>query len=184
MIYSDRQYQISRAELGKLEAALSAFKTTASATEAWLQKAQIDGLQSQINDLQSELAEYDLLKLGKVSFAGTCALSELPRVLVQARIARGWSQTDLAERLNMKPQQVQRYEATNYMSASLARLIEIADVLNVKISESFESSGEESAGAIFAWNNPDDVSWSRLPLKEMTKRRWLDLLPGQSAMEA
>ena len=37
----------------------------------------------------------------------------------------------------MKPQQVQRYEATNYMSASLARLIEVADVLDVKISESF-----------------------------------------------
>ncbi len=33
-------------------------------------------------------------------------------MLVQARIASGMSQTDLAERLGMKPQQVQRYEAT------------------------------------------------------------------------
>ena len=72
------------------------------------------------------LAEYDLLKSGQVSFSKTYALEELPRVLVQARIASGMSQTDLAEKLGMKPQQVQRYEATDYMGASLGRLIEIS----------------------------------------------------------
>ena len=68
----------------------------------------------------------------------TCSLSELPGVLIRARIAMGLSQTDLARRLNMKPQQVQRYEATNYMSASLARLIEVADTLEIKISSHLE----------------------------------------------
>ena len=118
MIYSDRQYQITRAELAKLEGALAAVPAAKGARD-WVLKAQADALQSQIADLQAEMAEYDMLKLGKVAFAETCSLAELPRVLVQARIARGLSQTDLAERLNMKPQQVQRYEATNYMSASL-----------------------------------------------------------------
>jgi HTH-type transcriptional regulator / antitoxin HigA len=107
MIYSDRQYQITRAELAKLEGALAAVPA-AKGAEDWVLKAQADALQSQIADLQAEMAEYDMLKLGNVAFAETCSLAELPRVLVQARIARGLSQTDLAERLNMKPQQVQR----------------------------------------------------------------------------
>ena len=43
------------------------------------------------------------------------------------------SQTNLAEKLNMKPQQIQRYEASAYKGASLAKLIEIADTLSVKL---------------------------------------------------
>lgn len=180
MIFTDRQYQITRGELTKLEAALA----DVPGGDDWIQAAQRDALQSQISDLQAEMAEYDLLRQGKVAFAETCSLRELPRVLVQARIAHGLSQTDLAERLNMKPQQVQRYEATNYMSASLTRLIEVAGILGVKISESFEATHDETSGAIFAWNDPDDVSWSRLPVKEMSKRGWIKVAPKQSPVEA
>jgi|SRR5262249_13284170 len=184
MIYSDRQYQISRAELNKLQAALASSLSNKSGEQKWLRKIEVDALRSQIAELEAEMAEYDLVKLGKVSFSETCSLSELPRVLVQARIAKGLTQTDLAERLNMKPQQIQRYEATNYMGASLARLIEVASVLHVKISESFEASDGTPSGSIFAWHDPNDVSWSRLPFKEMIRRKWLEVSPGQSAVDA
>jgi HTH-type transcriptional regulator/antitoxin HigA len=181
MIYSDRQYQVSRAELSKLQAALAA--TIADAKDD-LSTIEADALRSQISDIEAEISEYELLKLGQVTFSGTCALSELPRVLVQARIARGLSQTDLAAQLDMKPQQVQRYEATNYMSASLARLIEVATVLDVKISESFEAAGPAPLGSIFAWNDLNDVSWSRLPFKEMAKRNWFTLAPKENPVSA
>lgn len=128
MIYSDKQYSVSSAELAKLRQALSAAESRVS-NQTWLKKAEIDALNSQIADIEAELAEYDLLKSGQVSFSKSYALEELPRVLVQARIAAGISQTDLAEMLGMKPQQVQRYEATDYMGASLARLIEVSRVL-------------------------------------------------------
>lgn len=183
MIYSDRQYHITRTELAKLEGALAKVPA-ATGAEDWVLKAQSDALQSQIADLQAEVAEYEMLKLGKVAFAEACSLGELPRVLVQARIARGLSQTDLAERLNMKPQQVQRYEATSYMSASLTRLIDVANILGVKVSESFEALNNETSGAIFAWNKPEDVSWSRLPIREMVKRNWFKVAPKQPPVEA
>ena len=144
MIYSDRQYQITRAELAKFEDALAAGPAAEGAGD-WVLKAQADALQSQIADLSRDgRVRDDQAWQGRL--AETCSLAELPHVLVQARIARGLSQTDLAERLNMKPQQVQRYEATNYMSASLARLIEVAGVLDVKISESFEAAQGETSG--------------------------------------
>lgn len=181
MIYSDKQYGVSSAQLAKLQDALAAAKARAS-DQAWLKQAEINGLKSQIVDIEAELAEYDLLKSGQVSFSKTYALKELPRVLVQARIASGMSQTDLAEKLGMKPQQVQRYEATNYMGASLGRLIEISKALDVKASGSFEGP-KHSGGSVFAWGNAEDIVWGQLPYKEMIKRKWFDLPRGSNPIE-
>lgn len=181
MIYSDKQYGVSGAQLAKLQGALADAKARAS-DHAWLKQAEIDGLKSQIADIEAELAEYDLLKSGEVSFSKAYALEELPRVLVQARIASGMSQTDLAGRLGMKAQQVQRYEATDYMGASLARLIEISKALGVKASESFEGP-KQAGGSVFAWSDVDDVVWGQLPYKEMIKRNWFDLPRGANPIE-
>src|SRR5688572_18092565 len=114
MIYTEKQHSVTKSELRKLKEAL-ALAEIRQTDQAWLKQAEIDALKSQVADLEAELAEYDMLKSGQVSFSKAYALEELPHILVQARIASGMSQTDLAEKLNMKPQQVQRYEATNYM---------------------------------------------------------------------
>jgi transcriptional regulator with XRE-family HTH domain len=45
------------------------------------------------------------------------------------------TQEDLAVRLGIKPQQIQGYEASDYQTASFARLLEIARVLNLDIRE-------------------------------------------------
>jgi HTH-type transcriptional regulator/antitoxin HigA len=181
MIYSDKQYGVSSAQLAKLQDALVAAKARVS-DQGWLKQAEIDGLKSQIADIEAELAEYDLIKSGQVSFSKTYALEELPRVLVQARIASGMSQTDLAEKLGMKPQQVQRYEATDYMGASLGRLIEISKALGVKTSGSFEGP-KQASGSVFVWGGADDIVWGQLPYKEMIKRKWFDLPRGANPVE-
>lgn len=181
MIYSEKQYGVSNTQLAKLQDALAGAKARAS-DQAWLRQAEIDGLKSQIVDIEAELAEYDRLKSGQVSFSKTYSLEELPRVLVQARIASGMSQTDLAEKLGMKPQQVQRYEATDYMGASLGRLIEISKALGVKTSGSFEGP-IQAGGSVFAWGDADDIVWGQLPYKEMIKRKWFDLPRGANPIE-
>ena len=48
----------------------------------------------------------------------------------------------------MKAQQVQRYEATDYMGASLARLIEISKALGVESVGSFEGPNK-AGGSVF-----------------------------------
>lgn len=181
MIYSDKQYTVSSAQLVKLRDALAASKARES-DKIWLKQAEIDGLESQIADVKAELAEFDLLRSGQVSFSKTYALDELPRVLVQARIASSMSQTDLAEKLGMKPQQVQRYEATEYMGASLSRLIEISKALGVKVSGSFEGP-KLAGGSVFAWGDAGDIVWGQFPYKEMIKRKWFDLPSGANPIE-
>ena len=59
---------------------------------------------------------------GQVSTFTAGTLAELATVLVKARVARGWTQRQLADALGVVEQQVQRYEANGYRSTSLARL--------------------------------------------------------------
>ena len=62
-----------------------------------------------------------------------------------ARIARGWTQRRLAEELGIAEQQVQRYEATGYSSASLARFADIAEALGVTITETVTLGDDHAA---------------------------------------
>jgi HTH-type transcriptional regulator/antitoxin HigA len=64
------------------------------------------------------------------------SLSELPDLLIKARIARGYTQAELARRLKLKSQQIQRYEATRYRSVNFECLLKIAQALDVDLQES------------------------------------------------
>lgn len=173
MIFSDKQYSVATEQLANLGKALVAAEGR-NTDQQWLKKAEIDALKSQMADIQNEIVEYDLLRSGQGSFSKSYALEELPRVLMKARIACGMSQTDLAEKLNMKAQQVQRYEATHYMGASLARLVEVSRALGVNTSGSFQNT-KPVDGSVFTWGNAEDVVWGQLPYKEMIKRKWFDV---------
>ena len=173
MIYSDRQFNATRSGLARLKTALTAAEDR-EAEQLWLKQAEIDSLKSQIAEIEAELAEYRLLKSGQISFSKTYALVELSHVLVKARIASGMSQTGLAEKLDVKPQQIQRYEATDYMGASLARLVEVSRALGVKIAGILEKENH-TGSFVFEWSNADDIVWGQLPYKEMIKRKWFDV---------
>ena len=181
MIYSNKQYRVSVTERTKLKAALSVAEGLET-DQQWLKDAEINALKSQIAEIEVELSEYKLLKSGQISFSKTYALEELPHVLLQARIAAGMSQTNLAEKLDLKPQQIQRYEATDYMGASLSRLIEVSRALGVKSSGMFEGA-EHTGGSVFVWGDADNIVWGQFPYREMIKRRWFDLPRNANPLE-
>ncbi len=58
-------------------------------------------------------------------------LLDIGTLLVQARTARGLSQRELGEVLGVKQQQIARWEACEYRTASLDRLSRVAEVLGV-----------------------------------------------------
>ena len=69
--------------------------------------------------------------------AGTSARAprRLREVREAAQIAVGISQKELAARLGLKEQQIQRYEATDYASASLARVNAVIRALGLTVRE-------------------------------------------------
>jgi transcriptional regulator with XRE-family HTH domain/Zn-dependent peptidase ImmA (M78 family) len=138
MIKNERQYRISKAQAEKFAQALAEFTEQSKEDKHMhplLRQAQIDALQSQLDDLHAQLEEYDALRAGRFSVIELESFEELPRVLIQARIASGLSQKDLADRLGLKEQQIQRYEATEYASASFDRLKEIIGALGIHVQE-------------------------------------------------
>ncbi len=181
MIYSDRQYNLSAGEIAKLKSALAATEAQ-PADDEWAQELEIEGLKSQIAELEVDIAHYDMLRGGEITFAKSFSLDALPGILIEARIASGKSQTDLAEEIGMQARQIQRYETTNYMGASLARLIEISKALNVHTAGLFET-GMKQDGAVYAWKDIDDVVWRQMPVREMAKRKWFDVPHGADLIE-
>jgi len=77
------------------------------------------------------------------------SLAELPETLIRARTAARLSQADLAARLGLKKQQVQRYEATRYAGVSLQRIQAVASALGLTIREQvlFPANSEQGTGA-------------------------------------
>ena len=94
--------------------------------------AQLGGLISQVSELNEEIAEYEKLKAGKNSCM-KLTYEDLPNALIKARITRGMTQEQLAEKLGVVPQQVQRDEATRYSGASHTKLLEVQRILSLDI---------------------------------------------------
>ena len=130
MIKNERQYGITKAQVRKFASAVSVAETREDVQPA-LRDLELRALQSQLEELQGELAEYDQLKSGAQAVLVVERFDELPVALIKARIAAHMTQKDLAERLGIKAQQIQQYEATEYASASLTRIQEVIDALGV-----------------------------------------------------
>lgn len=92
----------------------------------------INGLNMQISDIEDELAEYDRLKKGLETILTADSFDDIGKLVIKARIARGWSQADLARTLDMEPQQVQRYERDDWQKISLWRLQEVVEALRLR----------------------------------------------------
>ena len=146
MITNEVQCRATRAHLATSEqAAANLAAKPQGGTGSKLALLELAAVRAQAEDLRAEIAEYELLRSGAVTTFDASSLAELPTLLVKARIARGWSQRDLADALGVAEQQLQRYEATGYRAASLARLCDVADALNVTVTERTVLGGPTAA---------------------------------------
>ena len=132
MIKNERQYKITKTQAEKFAKAIAALAEKKSA-DPLLSQLEKDALRSQLGELQQEITEYEKLRDGSQAIVEVSSFDELAVALVKARIVAGLSQKELAERLEMKEQQIQRYESTEYRTASFGRLQEIVNALGVKV---------------------------------------------------
>jgi len=130
MIKNGKQFQVTSEKLQEFRNALKIIEVKEDVNPI-LKEIQIKAITAQIEILEDDIREYSLLKAKKITNAIANSLNDLPQLLIKGRIVKGWSHSDLAERLNLKAQQIQRYEASNYETASLARIIAIASELGI-----------------------------------------------------
>jgi HTH-type transcriptional regulator/antitoxin HigA len=136
IIANDRQAREVVAAIERTSHALSSEQVLKSIVDG-LPREVIDGvrrsLTTELDELTSLLDAYNEAKDGRSEKLLARAGSDPGALLVVARVARGWSQKELARRLFLPEQQVQRYEAERYRSISLGNLIRIARTLGVRL---------------------------------------------------
>jgi HTH-type transcriptional regulator / antitoxin HipB len=135
MIQNERQYKITQTKLREFERDLADLDPN----DPNLHPRQVIGWTNSYNltirQLKQELAEYEQLKSGNILTFVLGSLNDLPTTLIKARIAAGMTQKDLANKIGVQEQQIQRYEASQYSSASFDRVRSIASALNIDITQ-------------------------------------------------
>lgn len=171
MITNDRQYKITKLQIENFRASLDAFSVVtvdAGNTHPKILQAHKAAIESQLNDLLQEVKEYDDLKTGRIVIAELHSLSDLPLALIKARIANRLTQADLAEKLGLKMQQVQKYEAERYESASLKTLVKVATGLGLKVDADIQLTDMLR----------ENLDIQNYPFKQMYKRGWFGSFTG------
>jgi DNA-binding transcriptional regulator YiaG len=137
VITNERQYRITNAELKRFEEALAAQAAAGPSPDVHprIHQAMLDATASERDELRAQLERYDDLRSGRVAQRTLTSIRELPIALIEARIAARLTQRELAERLGVPEQQVQRWEANSYAGVGIDRLQEIADALKLQVLE-------------------------------------------------
>ena len=130
MIKNERQYKMTKHHYNNFKHAISDLEKKENTRAHQLE---MNSLQSQMIDLQREIDEYDDLKSGMITVFELNSIDELPKTLIKARISLGFSQKKLGMLIGLQEQQIQRYESTDYESASISRIKEVARALNLEI---------------------------------------------------
>src|SRR5260370_10252616 len=135
MIKNEKQYRITKAQARRFEEALAelARQERPANIKPRLWQAQRDAAESQLRELQEQIDAYERLHMGKSKELVLEDVEDLPNTLILARIAAGITQEGLAHRLGRKTQQIQRYEATDYESASFARIRKVIHALDLRM---------------------------------------------------
>jgi HTH-type transcriptional regulator/antitoxin HigA len=178
VITNERQYRITKAQLARFNKSLREFDFETSATRAGspvLAQAELDALRSEVQTLAEDIKDYEELRSGRIAGFQPTTLAELHTVLIRARIALGLSQRELADRIGLKEQQVQRYEAQRYEGASLRRVLEVARAL--RIDAEFLNVSVSPADA--------ELDWNKFPAMVMYRRGWFEgLVAGVGELRA
>lgn len=136
MILNDRQQTIATKQASDLRHAIASFDRTASVErgiDPAIVDAQLGAMEAELADIEHDIRAYHRLKTAPPPLFRVDSLADIPRILVSARIALGLTQRELAERLGMKEQQIQRYEAELYAGANLSRVAEVATALGLQL---------------------------------------------------
>lgn len=106
-------------------------------------KRVLDPIRSFHLQLQEEVESYERLKRGE--FEEIRNLRGVGHLLIALRIARGMSQRQLAERLDVHESQVSRDERNEYHGITLDRATRVLDALGVELRSTVQIPAEDLA---------------------------------------
>ncbi len=91
MIANERQYRITKAWVEKFSESARQVTETSDTLDPFIRGALAAQYESQVEELQHEIAAYEALRSGRVTTLDVESLTALPDALIQARIAAGFT---------------------------------------------------------------------------------------------
>jgi len=128
MIKNEKQYKAAKAKLERWLKSQNQLRHKVTRPD-WLADEQSFGVKQEIAQLRKEVKEYEDILSGKAKLPDPSLITEIPHLLISWRIARHWTQRQLADRIGMHENQIQKYEAEDYSCASLETISRIAEAL-------------------------------------------------------
>jgi transcriptional regulator with XRE-family HTH domain len=129
MIKNDKQLAITKNNRVEFIKSLDELKIQMEEGDLF-KELMINSITSQIESFDREISEYECLKNGKPLIIDS-TIETLPEALIKVRISKGMTQKDLADKIGLKEQQIQRYESNNYESANFGRILNVAASLDI-----------------------------------------------------
>jgi HTH-type transcriptional regulator / antitoxin HigA len=173
LITNERQEREVSALIEQIGQALSSEQILRQIVEG-LPPEVLDGVRRSLvaerDELINGLDAYRSAQEGDVAPLKSRAGNDLGALLVAARVAKGWKQKELARRLFLPEQQIQRYEAERYRSISLSGLLRVARTLGIRLSADIDQPLQEP------WLPSYEMSSSDFQkvLKHARENGWLD----------
>ncbi|MBX2930868.1 MAG: hypothetical protein KF781_02845 [Chitinophagaceae bacterium] len=131
MIKNEKQYRVSKNKLKELHNKLNELKTNKKRT--FSQNMVLASMQNIKEEIEGEIKAYENLKTSqKIQFKET-SIEQLPQLLTEYKIANHLSNKEFSEQLNLKEQQLQRYEATGFRGVSFDKLVSFLNKTDLKI---------------------------------------------------
>jgi transcriptional regulator with XRE-family HTH domain len=154
MIKSTKQKNKTLKSIEKFEKELAKLKK--QDIKQAVKEAYTNSYLNMITELKKEVEEYDQLVQGNFELPKNVSFIELLKNLTKLRIAKGLSQSDLAEKLGIDRQQINRYEEHDYQTASLDRIKEIMNVLGIQELINLQPTDDSLSLSPFELNNQLD----------------------------
>lgn len=142
IISTDRQARDLELEIEQLSHALSSEQTLKSVIDG-LPDLAIEGIRRSLTtekrELLKKLEAYRRAQDGDAELLKEQAGDDLGDLLIAARLAQNWKQKDLARKLGLQEQAIQRWESERYRSINLANYMKVARALSLNFSGKFLS---------------------------------------------
>lgn len=175
MILDDKQLKIAKEQLGQLKGWIAEIESRDKQSDNLLRKLQLSGFRGFASETERDIDEYENLVRGVVEVPETVNLDNLPKLLIEIRISRSWSQEKLAEVTNTTLPDLCRYESNCYLGASLSKKMEVAAALNIDASAIRQANleSETNVPTITDLGALDNRDIKRFPVHEAFKRGWV-----------
>lgn len=134
MIYNDKQLEKTKENLRKFHDSHTKIQSSYN-DDPLFRKIMSDATASQMEELKSEIEEYECLISGNYSFQEVYTTDELRNDLTKRRISRKIREEEMAKFLELSLVEFQRMEDSQYKGASLEILGLAAKYLELEVEE-------------------------------------------------